>query len=148
MGAPKRNAVQRLGNFLRAPRYQRQEVKELRDFHRWVASVGGINSLEWLLMQREAMGLDVNASDDVAEYLLQLNHLTASAAVYQRELLVKAKTAKALSSEENHLRLCQRARDEDKRRAAMWDHLPPRQERKLTTSERMALAWERMQKAA
>ena len=114
-------------------------------FYRWVASVGGLDGLEWFLMRREELGLDADLTDAQADWLEKLNRLASRALVQRQQECAQLRQQMQLTREQRFERIMQRKLEDDERRIAIYSHVPA--QRKLSLAERMAAAWERLNAA-
>ena len=64
--------------------------------------------------------------------------------IYERQLERKQQKKPSLTPKERNARILRRKAEDDRRRKAIYAHVP----RQLSTAERMAKAWERLNHAA
>lgn len=135
-------AIERLGEFLnKAPHLH--ETQSLRKTYRWIGSVGGLDGLDWMLMERESLGLDdAELTDSQAAWMARLKALVTRS-ILERQKQRERQPVPSLTYAERCAHIMRRRDEDDRKRLAMYDHVPKPQ-RRLTVHERMEKAWKRL----
>ena len=146
MTRPARPPIARLGEFLNKTPHLREQ-QALFHHYRWIASVSRdpVNSIDWFLLDRELLGLDDDLTDAQVNWLDRLKVLVRTC-LADRELRCQRRVDNSISYERRRELILQRKAEDDRRRLAIYDHVPKAQ-RKLTVHERMAAAWKRLNSA-
>lgn len=124
------------------------KVQRLRHTYAWIL----VNTDPWLrlyaleeyLHRRQEMNIE--EEHDVQCFINAVHKRVELCLREQEELANEKLKAKSepVSDQQVINSIKARLEEEHRRRASMWDHLPPRQERQLSAAQRMSAAWDRL----